>query len=148
MATNDEEGVLDLKPHPRESGGVANRLLQKMLMPIVATAASAAATYAAKKGPQVLEEKVMPRVRELMDGAGQDLPSRAKSVAGDAGDVAERLTERVREAAGGAVQSAGDSVKAATGSNGHRHRELSSKELERRRQGRAKARAGRRKATR
>jgi hypothetical protein len=31
------------------------RLVEKALMPIVATASTAAATYAAKKGPQLLE---------------------------------------------------------------------------------------------
>jgi hypothetical protein len=36
------------------NGDVAVRLLEKFLMPIVATAASAAASYAAKKAPQVL----------------------------------------------------------------------------------------------
>ena len=34
------------------------RLLEKFLMPIVATAASAAANYAAKKAPQLLDSKV------------------------------------------------------------------------------------------
>ena len=38
----------------KRNGDVAIRLLEKFLMPIVATAASAAASYAAKKAPQVL----------------------------------------------------------------------------------------------
>ena len=38
----------------KENSDVALRLLEKFLMPIVATAASAAASYAAKKAPQVL----------------------------------------------------------------------------------------------
>jgi hypothetical protein len=36
------------------NSGLAVRLLEKFLMPIVATAASAAASYAVKKAPQVL----------------------------------------------------------------------------------------------
>ncbi|MGN6797807.1 MAG: hypothetical protein ACTHKS_06625 [Gaiellaceae bacterium] len=38
----------------KKNGEVALRLLEKFLMPIVATAASAAASYAAKKAPQVI----------------------------------------------------------------------------------------------
>jgi hypothetical protein len=38
----------------KKNGDLAVRLLEKFLMPIVATAASAAASYAAKKAPQVL----------------------------------------------------------------------------------------------
>jgi hypothetical protein len=133
---------MNVKPQSKSAGDVAGRLLQKMLMPIVATAASAAATYAAKKAPQLLEDKVVPKVRDLMDGAGgtaHDLPAKAKSAATSAGDVAERLGERAREAAGGAVKSA-------TTSNGHRRREISAGELDRRREEREKNRAERRKA--
>ena len=38
----------------KTNSDVTVRLLEKFLMPIVATAASAAASYAAKKAPQVL----------------------------------------------------------------------------------------------
>jgi hypothetical protein len=109
-----------------------------MLMPIVATAASAAATYAAKKAPQLIDDKVMPKVRDAVRGAGgaaHDLPGKAKAAAGDAGDVAERLTDRARSAAGAAR-------------NGNRDRTVSSQELERRTRERAKHRSARRKASR
>jgi hypothetical protein len=129
---------MDVKPHSKKGSDVAGRLLQKLLMPIVATAASAAASYAAKKGPQLLDQKVMPKVRDLMNG----------TKAAAAGDVAERLTERARSVAGDAVETASDSVKSATGTNGHRQRNLSAAELERRREEREKSRAERRKATR
>jgi hypothetical protein len=129
---------MDAKAQTKKGGDVAGRLLQKMLMPVVATAASAAATYAAKKGPEVIGNKVMPKVRELMHGAGgaaDDLPSRAKAAAGGAGDVAERLTERARSVAGAARNGrSGDSV--------------SPKELDRRLRDREKARNERRKALR
>jgi hypothetical protein len=129
---------MNVKPQSKSGGDVAGRLLNKMLMPIVATAASAAATYAARKAPQLLEDKVVPKVRELMDGAGgatQDLPAKAKSAAGGAGDIAEKLGDRARAVAG-------------TASNGHRHAQLSSKELERRRGEREQGRSERRKARR
>jgi hypothetical protein len=64
--------VTDTKKKP---GEIASRLLEKMLMPIVATAASAAAGYAAKKLHQLVDE------------------SRG------AGDVAEQLVERARSVA-------------------------------------------------
>jgi hypothetical protein len=38
----------------KRNGDVALRLLEKFLMPIVATAASAAANYAVKKAPRVV----------------------------------------------------------------------------------------------
>ena len=116
----------------KKGGDVVGRLLQKMLMPIVATAASAAASYAAKKGPQLLEQKVGPKARELMNGAGDathDLPEKAKAAAGDV------------------VSSAGETARSVTGSNGSR-RSISSRELEQRRQQRDKGRAERRKHTR
>jgi hypothetical protein len=136
---------MDAKLQSKKGSDVAGRLLQKLLMPIVATAASAAAGYAAKKGPQLIDQKVAPKVRELMRGAR----------AGSAGDVAEQLAGRARSLAGDAVSiagdavsSAGDSVKSATGANGHRHRSMSSTELERRREERKKGRAERRKTSR
>jgi hypothetical protein len=122
---------------------LAGRLLEKVLMPIVATAASAAATYAAKKAPQIIDAKVAPKVRELVSGAGSaahDLPAKAKAAAGDAGDVAERLTDRARSAAGGGIRSAT--------SDASRHRAVSTRQLEQRLGERRKARAERRKTTR
>jgi hypothetical protein len=131
---------MDAKPQSKKGGDVAARLLQKMLMPIVAGAASAAATYAAKKAPQLLDGKVLPKVRELVTGAGgaaHDLPTKAKAAAEGAGDVAERLTDRARE-----------TVKNVTGSNGRRDRTLSPEELDRHLHERSRARAARRKAAR
>ena len=138
--TNSKKGV-----------DVAGRLLQKMLMPVVATAASAAATYAAKKAPQLLEEKVVPKARELMDGAGgatQNLPEKAKSAASDAGDMAEKLGDRAKSVVGGAAGSAGEAVHGAVGSNGRERSSISSRELAKRREQRDKARAARRKQSR
>ena len=129
---------MDVKLQSKKPGDVAGRLLQKMLMPIVATAASAAATYAAKKAPQLLERNVLPKVRELVDGVGsaaQDLPAKAKAAAGEAGDAAERVTERARSAAGSAT-------------NGQQQKRVAPRDLDRRLQLRARARAERRKASR
>jgi hypothetical protein len=137
---------MDAKPNSTEGRGFSSRLLEKLLMPIVATAAGAAATYAAKKGPQLLDEKVVPRMRELVDGASSGasgFPAKAKDAAGEMGDVAEQLAGRARSAAGDTAAA----VRGASGSNG-RAKPVSPKELERRQRERAAARAGRRTATR
>jgi cell division septum initiation protein DivIVA len=129
-------------PSSSRGTGIGGRLLEKMLMPIVATAASAAATYAARKAPQILDEQVVPRVRDLLTRAGagaEGLPSKAKAVVGDAGDVAGRLSARARSAATEAGVALGTS-----GSNGHRWHTVPTNELQRRQQARASARAQRR----
>src|SRR5437868_12675203 len=118
---------MDAKQESKKGGGVASRLLEKALMPIVATAASAAATYAAKKAPQFIDQKVAPKLRDLMSGAGgaaHDLPEKAKAAAGEAGDVAERLTERARSVAGGGIRSLSH--------DDTRRRSVSTRELEQR----------------
>jgi len=135
----------------KKGGDVAGRLFQKMLMPVVATAASAAASYAAKKAPKLLEEKVVPKARELMDGAGsatQNLPDKAKAAASDAGDAAQKLSDRARSAVSDTATSADETVHGMTGSNGHRRSSISTKELTQRREQRDKARAARRKQSR
>jgi hypothetical protein len=140
---------MDVKPQSKKGGDVGGRLLQKMLLPIVATAASAAATYAAKKGPELFDEKLKPRLRDLANGASgatSDLPEKAKAAAGGAGDVAEKLADRARSVAGGAAKTAGGTVRSATGSNGKKS--ISSRDLEQRVHERERARAQRRKASR
>jgi len=52
----------------------------KVLMPVVATVASALASYVAKKGPEFLEQTVLPKLRETKSGTG---------------DLVHDLTERV-----------------------------------------------------
>jgi len=96
----------------KSKGGTAT----KVLMPVVATVASAAASYLAKKGPQYIEQAIMPKLRETKDSAGgvaSGVAERAKSVVGadgdggDAGDSGngnssrsmDELTERRRERA-------------------------------------------------
>src|SRR5262245_64892288 len=64
------------------TGDLGRRLAHRALMPIVATAASAAAGYVAKKGPDLFEDKVLPKLKQAASGAGSvadDIPSRAKS---------------------------------------------------------------------
>jgi len=127
-------------------GDFGKRLAHKALMPIVATAASAAAGYVAKKGPSFFEEKILPKLKELGGGAkglgggigsaASDVPARAKQAAGSAGDLAEGLTSRAKETVGGG------------GGNGHRNGGLSQSELEQHVKQRAEARAKRRKPTR
>ena len=77
-------------------------LARKVLVPVVATTVSALASYAAKKAPEVLEAKVMPKLRELRDTrAAGGVPAQAKSALSGAGNLAEGLTERVRSVGGG-----------------------------------------------
>ena len=90
---------------------------KKILMPVVATVASALASYVAKKGPEFLEQTVLPKLREGKSGAG---------------DVAHDLTERARSVAGG---------------GGGDDESRSNDELEQRRRERADNRASRRQAS-
>jgi hypothetical protein len=76
----------------------------KVLMPVVATVASAAASYLAKKGPEFLEQTVLPKLRETKQSTGdvaQDLTQRARSVAGggDESRSSDELEQRRRERA-------------------------------------------------
>jgi hypothetical protein len=99
---------------------------KKLLMPLVATAVSAAATYAGKRAPQLLEDKVMPKLRDATSGTediASGLAERAKSVVGHGGDDDTSGSSRSRNA-------------------------LSSDKLEQRRRERAEHRSSRRKAAR
>jgi hypothetical protein len=109
-------------------GDFTRRIAQKALMPIVATAASAAAGYAAKKGPQLVEEKLLPLLKD------SDVSTRAKSAVGGVGDVAHDLTQRAKDTVPGT-------------SSGRRNGGLSQSELDRHVKERSEARAARRKAT-
>jgi hypothetical protein len=130
---------MDSRTDTARKGEVGRRLLQKLLMPIVATAASAAAGYAAKRAPQVLEKKILPKLRDVVGSAVQEVPERAKSAAGDAGDVAERLAERVTNVVGQPTRRA---------HNEELGRTVSAGELQRRQSEREKHRSARRKASR
>ena len=109
-------------------------------MPIVATAASAAAGYVAKKGPDVFEDKVLPKLKQATSGASSvadDIPSRAKSGADEVGDLTNGLTDRVKNVTPGVADA-----------QRHRHSgELSQAELNSHVKRRAAGRAARRKAT-
>jgi len=82
----------------------------KVLMPVIATLASAAASYLAKKGPQYVEQRLMPKLKETKDAApavgdvAHDLAERAKSVVGAGEDGGssrsmDELAKRRRERA-------------------------------------------------
>jgi hypothetical protein len=129
-------------PDTTKRSSVKATLAQKVLMPIVAAGASAAASYLAKKAPQYLEQTVLPKLREAKDGAGgaaRDLPARAKATVGGAGEVAQDLAGRARSVVGG---DSGDG-----GGNGRTLEGFSPEQLERRRNERAEHRAARRKAS-
>jgi hypothetical protein len=89
-------------------------------MPVVATLASAAASYLAKKGPQYIEQ-LMPKVKETTGSAASGV-----------GDVAHDLTERAKSVVG-------------ADSEGSSSRSLD--EIAKRREERAAHRAERRKAS-
>jgi hypothetical protein len=75
-----------------------NRLAKKLLMPVVATAVSAVATYAGKKAPQLFEEKVLPKLRNAASGSDDlagSLADRAKSLVGG-GDGDGNRSSRAR----------------------------------------------------
>jgi hypothetical protein len=117
----------------------AAQIAKKFLTPIVVTAASAAASYVAKKAPAYLEETVLPKLRDATSGASgiaETVPQRAKAAAGSVGDLAEDLTDRARGVVGG-----GDDGRSRGSRNGKR---LTTEELERRHARRAEARAKRR----
>jgi hypothetical protein len=117
-------------------GDFGKRLAHKALMPIVATAASAAAGYLAKRGPSFFEEHVLPKLKDAASGVGEaasTVPARAKSVVDSGGELAEGLTSRARETVSG-------------NGNGGNGGGLSQDELERHVKERAEARAARRKA--
>src|SRR3954449_3579652 len=129
-------------------GDLGRKLAHKALMPIVATAASAAAGYAAKKGPDLFEQKLLPKLKQAASGASssaEGIPSRAKSAVANAGDLTEDLAGRVKDAApgGGGGGARGDGGGHARRANGG----LSQTELETHLKRRAEARAARRKTT-
>jgi hypothetical protein len=127
-------------------GSVKSTLAKKVLMPIAATAASAAASYLAKKGPQFLEQKVLPWLRDSATGVGNaahDLPDRAKSAADGINQASHDLTERAKSA----VTSGSDGGDEAGGGRTATRQSVSSAERQRQRSERAQHRAARRKAT-
>jgi hypothetical protein len=110
-----------------EQGGKSSgNLTKKLLMPVVATAVSAAATYVGKKAPQLIEQKVLPRLRAA--GSGTE-------------DLVSGLTERAKSA----VPQLAD--RDASDSSSPR-RQLSTDDLARRRRERAEHRSERRKVVR
>jgi hypothetical protein len=122
-------------------GGVMRGLAVKLLTPLVAAAASAAAGYAAKKGPKLLEETVLPKLRDARGGAGErmhDLPAQARSAAGGATDLAHDLAGRVTGQVDGSSSEGGRS-----GDDSG----VGSEELEAKREARAERRAARRNAS-
>lgn len=115
--------------------GAGARIAKKLVMPLVATAVSAVASYAAKRGPELLEKKVLPKLRDVGRESGRaaaTVPERAKATLDSAGDLAEGLTERVRTVAEGGGRGRAE------------RRAMSSTEREKQRAERAERRAARR----
>ena len=106
---------------------------EKVLLPLVAAGTSAAAGVVLKKGPKLVEEAVLPRLRDWIREAGEaaeKLPEQAKSAVEGTGDLATHLTERAK--------GLGD---------GHDRTGVSSDEVRERSEERAKRRARRQKTT-
>jgi hypothetical protein len=117
------------------------RLVSRFLTPIAAAAASAAAGYAVKKAPDVLE-RALPKLRSLApdtDSVGE-LPGRAASAATNAaagvGDLAQDLGGRAK-----ALVTPGQPT-----NGGGADRKGSLQELAQRRDERTRSREARRKA--
>ena len=110
-----------------------------VMAPLIAAGTSVAARYVAKKGPQFVEETVLPRLREATQpgGPAEKLQEKARSAVSSGGDLAEQLTGRARDVTG-----LGDGGGTSGGG-----RSLSQDELSRRSDERAKRRAQRRKTT-
>jgi hypothetical protein len=74
---------------------LGHRLLEKALLPVVAAAATAATTYAARKAPQLLDEALGPRVREITDGPdGSTTRTTTRTLSTD--ELERRRTERAK----------------------------------------------------
>ena len=119
------------------------RIAETLLAPLVAAMASLGARYAAKKGPELVENTLLPWLRQATSGAGdvvERVPDLARSAVSTGGDLAEGLTERVRDVTG--MSDSGPD-----GSGTSRSQGLSADELTERSEERAKRRAQRRKAT-
>jgi hypothetical protein len=111
-----------------ETASAKRRVTEKLLAPIVAAGASAAAGYVAKKGPGFVENTVLPRLRDA------ELPEKARSAVSGGGELAEQLTDKARDVVGG-----GETSDETGGGS-----QLSEDELSRRREERARHRAHRR----
>jgi hypothetical protein len=121
-----------------DRSGAKTRIATRFLTPIAAAAASAAAGFVVKRGPDYVERVLLPRLRELAgeaENVTKDLPGKAASVASGAGDVAQDLTDRAKSIVG----SDGST------SPSDNHRRFTPEQLEQRRQDRARSRAARRK---
>jgi hypothetical protein len=128
-----------------ETVSAKRRVTEKLLTPIVAAGASAAAAYIAKKGPGFVESTVVPRLKEAAQGAGgaaEKLPEKARAAVGSGGELAEQLTDKARDVVGAGD---GDDPESSGGGDGEK---LSAEELSRRGEERARHRAQRRKAKR
>jgi hypothetical protein len=117
------------------------RITETLLAPVIAAGASLAARYAVKKGPELVENTLLPWLRQATDGAGgvvEKVPDLARSAVSSGGDLAEKLTDRARDVTGGGGSESGGSS---------RSQRLSREQLSERSEDRAKRREQRRKAT-
>ena len=115
-----------------------------VMTPLIAAGTSVATRYVVKKGPEFVEETVLPWLRDATQpgGAAEKLQEKARSAVSSGGDLAGQLTDRARDVTGqGAREESGG------GQSGQSGRSLSQDELSRRSDDRAKRRAQRRKTT-
>jgi hypothetical protein len=113
-----------------------------VMAPLIAAGTSVATRYVVKKGPEFVEQTLLPWLREATQGAGgpaEKLQEKARSAVSSGGDLAEQLGDRARDVTG-----LGDGDASGGGRNGGG---LSQDELSRRTDERAKRRAQRRKTT-
>ena len=131
--------VTEAKDKVKDLGSGGSRkdsLAKKIFVPLAASAASAAAAYAVRKIPALVQEKVVPKLKGTgsSSAAGEAL-SKAKDAVGETvSNVADRVSG-LRDGTSGGSRSPAPSLSS---------KELD--ELERRRKERAKHRAERQKA--
>ena len=118
------------------------RSVGKALMaPLIAAGTSVATRYVVKRGPEFVENTVLPWLHDATQNGGpaEKLQEKARSAVSSGGDLAGQLTDRARDVTG-----RGDG---GGESGGRSDPSLSRDELSRRSDERAKRRAQRRRTT-
>jgi hypothetical protein len=136
MASSQQDG--------KGTGGVVKDVFaRKIVVPLSATLASAAAGYVVKRAPQFFEEKILPRLREA--GRPRDLVEDVTQRAHDVTEKAKDVTERAKDAVSGVTGSNdGDGASNGGSSRPQARKPRPIKEIEKARQQRAEGRKSRR----
>jgi hypothetical protein len=98
------DGVKEKAKDLGSAGGEKGSLARRVLVPLAASAASAATAYAVRKAPALIQDKLLPKLKEN-DGARETLTKAKDKVEEAVSNVKERVsgaqTEAQRRAPGG-----------------------------------------------